>query len=169
MASRPKGCELPHFLSDLGLFQFNFFLDFGSHRDIQRHRNGVCRMPKLTTAFGFGSWYLEQLDDDLRAKAEDLIRTQTIAIENLDDETGRTRQYYTALGFQVPTNLTYALPAAVYVMELRSGKYVHPSLRQKVKWMINEFTEAYPEVKLHIDSDPDDWTIRRGSQTITEK
>jgi hypothetical protein len=55
------------------------------------------------------------------------------------------------------------------VMELRSGKHIHPSLRRKVQWMIREFKAQYPNVSLHVDTDLDDWTVRRGSQTITEK
>ena len=27
----------------------------------------------------------------------------------------------------------------------------------------------YVEIALHIDADPDDWDVRRGTQTITEK
>jgi hypothetical protein len=166
--SRPQGCEIPHFLTDLGQIQFDFLLDFGSHRDIQRHRNGVCRMPLLTTEYGFESWYLEQLDFGMRDGAEQLIEDQMRDIERVTDNPV-LRQYYTALGFRVATNLTYALPAAVYVMELRSGKHIHPSLRRKVQWMIREFKAQYPNVSLHVDTDLDDWTVRRGSQTITEK
>lgn len=168
LATRPKGCELPHFLSDLGQVHFNFLLDFGSHRDIQRHRNGVCRMPLLTTFYGFEPWYLEQLDYHLKASAAALINQQMEEIYNISTDPV-VRQYYTALGFRVPTNLTYGLPAAVYTMELRSGKHVHPSLRQKVQTMISNFVEVHPLVKLHVDTSQDDWTIRRGTQTITEK
>lgn len=167
LVSRPRGCELPHFLSDLGQVRFNFLLDFGSHRDIQRHRNGVCRMPLLTTTYGFEPWYLEQLGDDLRAEAEKLILQQTHATDEIEDPV--LRQYYLALGFRVPTNLTYGLPAAVYVMELRSGKVVHPSLRKNIQSVIAEFKNIHPAVTLHVDTDPDDWTVRRGTQTIVEK
>lgn len=168
LATRPKGCELPHFLADLGQCGFNFLLDFGSHRDIQRHRNGVCRMPILSTLYGFEPWYLEQFDDALRAEAESLILEQTLATDEVCEDPV-LRQYYLALGFRVPTQVTYALPAAVYVMELRSGKVVHPSLRRKVQEMIQAFGDAHPIVKLHVDTSPDDWTVRRGTQTITEK
>lgn len=166
--TRPKGCVLPHFLTDLGQLHFNFLLDFGSFRDIQRHRNGVCRMPLLTTNFGFEQWYIEQLDTHLRQDALQLIAEQEAAIAEVT-YSEVYRQYYTALGFRVPTSVTYGLPAAVYVMELRSSRSVHPTLRKKTQEMILAFKEQHPMVKLYVDEHPSDWDINRGAQTITEK
>lgn len=165
---RPRGCILPHFMSDLGQIRSTFLLDFGSFRDIQRHRNGVCRMPLLTTGYGFEPWYIDQLSSDLRDKAKRLISEQAEKINELTDDPV-VRQYYTALGFRVATSVTYGLPASVYVMELRSGKTVHPTLRKKVHSMVHEFQHRFPEVPLHVDMDADDWDVRRGTQTITEK
>lgn len=166
--TRPRGCILPHFLSDLGQCHFSFLLDFGSFRDIQRHRNGVCRMPILTTNYGFEKWYIEQLDIDLKTEAQALIDDLTSHINNLTADPV-IRQYYMAIGFKVRTDLTYSLPAAVYVMELRSGKTVHPTLRMKVHKMIQAFQTRLPFIPLHVDLDPNDWDIRRGLQTITSK
>jgi len=165
---RPKGCVLPHLMADQGQITFTFLLDFGSFRDIQRHRNGVCRMPLLDTSYDFESWYLEQLDDGLQEEARQLIEIQTGRIKALSKDY-LPRQYYTALGFRVPTQVTYALPAAIYVMELRSGKYIHPTLRKKVHEMIKNFKNHFGDITLHVDTDPDDWTVRRGLQTITQK
>jgi thymidylate synthase ThyX len=165
LQSRPRGSVIPHFLSDIGQLSFAFLLDFGSFRDIQRHRNGVCRMPLLTLDYGFEPWYLEQLDEELTGKAKDLIAFLSGAITHMTDDP-IARQYYIPLGFRVPCQVTYALPAAVYVMELRSGKTIHPTLRRVIHWMIGRFREKYPEIPLHVDMDPDDWTVRRGQQTI---
>ena len=167
LKSRPRGCVLPHFLSDTGQLSFVFWLDFGSFRDIQRHRNGVCRMPLLETKNGFESWYLDQLDPELRSKAECLIEGQAFAIDRIAEPVDA--QNYIALGFRVPCQVTYALPAALYVMELRSSKTVHPTLRRVVHQMIGRFCEKYPDIALHADMDPDDWTVRRGKQTIQTK
>lgn len=179
LASRPRGAVLPHFLSDLGQNSFYFHLDFGSFRDIQRHRNGVCRMPMLTTDLGFEAWYLEQLPPSLVDEGVELVRSQRIAIEALHKEmydgdhgdmhASVEMQNYVALGFKVPVKVTYGLPATVYVLELRSTKVVHPTLRKAVLRMVDDFERQFPEVALHIDRDPDDWSVRRGTQTITEK
>ncbi len=167
LATRPRGGVLPHFMSDMGQITFAFPLDFGSFRDIQRHRNGVCRMPLLTTSLGFEPWYLDQLDDELRDKAARLIAFFTGAIGAIDPYAA---QYLIPIGFRVPVEVTYALPSALYVMELRSSKTVHPTLRRAVQeHMVAPFHAHYPEIALHADTDPDDWTVRRGGQTIRER
>lgn len=166
--SRPRGCVLPHFMSDFGQLSWSFLLDFGSFRDIQRHRNGVCRMPLLTIDHGFESWYLEQLGDKLVEEARDLLHRQEDDIARLTDDPV-LRQYYIALGYRVRTDVTYGLPASIYVMELRSGKSIHPTLRKKIHKMIEAFKLRLPDIQLHVDLDPSDWDIRRGNQTITAK
>lgn len=168
LSTRPRNTKIPHFLTDLGQCHFDFLLDFGSWRDIQRQRNGVCRMPLLTTGYGFEPWYLDQIDKALIEDAVRLISRQAVRVEELTDDKV-VRQYYTALGFRVPTSLTYALPASVYVVELRTGKMIHPSLRKKTLRMAEHLQHAFPTLKLHIDGDPDDWSVRRGMQTITAK
>lgn len=168
LQSRPRGCVLPHFFSDLGQCSFAFLLDFGSFRDIQRHRNGVCRMPIVTTQYGFEPWYLEQLGDAERAKAGDLITALSGAARAITDDPV-ARQYYLPMGFRVPCQVTYALPSTLYVLELRSGKTIHPTLRRVIQGMIKDFQASFPEFPLHADMDQDDWSLRRGGQTITAR
>lgn len=168
LEKRPPRIGLPIFLTELGQATFDFKLDFGSFRDIQRHRNGVCRMPLLTTKLGFERWYLEQLPGGVRADADMLIEKQVKAIEALK-ATPEVSQYYIAMGFQVPCRVTYGLPAAVYVAELRSNKTVHPTLRNIAHQMTGALRKKFPILKLHSDLNPDDWDVRRGLADITEK
>lgn len=168
LEARPAKTGLPHFLSELGNITFEFLLDFGSFRDVQRHRNGVCRMPLLTTRNGFGPWYLEQLPKEVRQRAQELIREQSRAIEALE-ATDILKQYYVAMGFLVACKVSYGLPAAAYVMELRSGKPVHPTLRKVAHQMNGAMNEFFPSLPLYSDLDPDDWDVRRGEQDITER
>jgi len=160
--------SLPLFLGELGTITFQFLLDFGSFRDIQRHRNGVCRMPLLTTKFGFNEWYLGELSPALRAAAKKLIVEQTKAIASLE-ASSEDKQYYIAMGFNVACKVTYALPAALYTMELRSGTLVHPSLRAIALKMCNYVEKTFPELPVHADRNADQWNIRRGMQDIQEK
>lgn len=168
LENRPPKTGLPLFLGELGQVTFEFLLDYGSFRDIQRHRNGVCRIPLLTVKQGFNQWYLEQLPDDLRAQAENLIAEQKAALAALPAETA-IKQYYIALGFNVPCKVTYALPATVYTVELRSGRMVHPTLRKVALKMHEALQQNFPKLLLNVDLDPDDWDVRRGLQDITEK
>ena len=165
LEKRPEKTNLPNFLAELGNITFDFLLDFGSFRDIQRHRNGVCRMPLLTTKFGFNDWYLEQLPEDLRTKAEKLIKEQTTVLEKLKIRP-EDLQYYTAMGFNVSCRVSYGLPACVYVTELRSGKLVHPTLRKIAHQIDRSLRAAFPKLLLHSDLDLDNWDVRRGLQDI---
>lgn len=165
---RPPKTNLPHFLSDLGHMRFRFLMDFGSFRDIQRHRNGVCRMPLLSTKHGFHQWYINQLPADMATEARALIASQEQAINQLDTN-DISKQYYVAMGYNVPTQIMYALPPTVYVTELRSGKMVHPTLREVAFKMHDAIMESFPFMTMYSDLDPDDWDVRRGSQDITNK
>lgn len=165
ISTRPQKTNLPQFLAELGWITFDFLLDYGSFRDIQRHRNGVCRMPLLTTELGFQQWYLDQLPDDLRSAALSLIEKQKTAIDALAAP-AEIKQYYISLGFNVSGRVTYALPAAVYVIELRSSKTVHPTLRAVAHKMTAALKVRFPELALHSDLNPDDWDVRRGLQDI---
>ncbi len=166
--SRPPKTSLPVFLGDLGLCNFKFILDFGSFRDIQRHRSGICRMPLLTTDLGFAGWYLEQLPEDMRAEAIELIAQQKTKIDALNTSP-EIKQYYIAMGFNVDCAFSFPLPAAVYVAELRSNKTVHPSLRNIAHKMYAALSEKFPNLKLYADLDLDDWDVRRGLADITAK
>lgn len=168
LETRPIKTNLPYFVGDLGNCVFEFLLDFGSYRDIQRHRSANNRMPLLTTKLGFQSWYLEQLPDDMRQDAEKLIEEQKLAIEKLS-ATEEIKQYYIGMGFNVFCKFTCPLPSAVYITELRSGKTVHPSLRRVAHKMLHAMQDNLPEVIMHCDLDLDDWDVRRGLHDITIK
>jgi thymidylate synthase ThyX len=168
LETRPFKTNLPNFLNMFGQCTFKFRLDFGSFRDIQRHRNGVCLMPLLSAKYGFYPWYLEQLPADLRAVAETLLAAQEKEILDLPvDEL--TRQYYFPMGYTIPVTLNYRLPAAVYVSELRSNKTVHPTLRHRAHQMGLALRENVPGLNMYLDLDPDDWDVRRGTQDIVRK
>jgi hypothetical protein len=123
-------------------------------------------MPLLDTIYGFHPWYIAQLPAAGVVAARRLIAEQEKWIGMLTDDPV-AKQYYVPLGYRVPCQVTYCLPAAVYVMEIRSGKTIHPTLRTVVHEMISDFQFYFRKLALHVDMDPDDWTTRRGSQTIT--
>jgi thymidylate synthase ThyX len=168
LAQRPRGAELPHWMGELGTIRSEFPLDFGSYRDIQRHRNGTIRMPLLTTSMGFHLWYLDQLPDELREEAVQLIEEQDDAIHKLGAG-DVAAQDYIAMGFCVPVHCTQTLPAFVYRLEIRASKTVHPTLRNEVLREVAWFRHHFPDIALHVDTDPDSWTVRRGKQTIEER
>lgn len=163
--SHPPKTSLPWFLGDLGSITFRFLLDYGSFRDIQRHRSGICRMPLLTTEFGFHPWYLGELPDSTRRRAIKLILEQEKRIQKLPCSP-EIRQYYIPLGYQVGCHMTFDLPSAVYVAELRSGNAVHPTLRTVAKKMGKTLQKLFPTLALHCDFSAGTWDVSRGNQTI---
>lgn len=168
LKGRPIKTNLPFFMRSLGTFTFDFLLDFGSFRDLQRHRASIYQMPLLTTKYGFEVWYLNQLPEALRKRAEKLIEQQARAIAALKISE-EERQYFIAMGFRVACRFTFDLPALVYFIELRSGKLVHPTLRPIAHQMHGVLQKLVPIVQLHTDLDLDDWDIRRGLQDIVKK
>lgn len=168
LAFRPPKTELPPFLKKFGTFTFTFLLDFGSFRDLQRHRSGIILMPPLTTKHGFNKWYLEQIPKKYRTEVLNVIKKQTRKIKDLKcDE--KVKQYYVAMGFNVLCSTTFDLPSATYVAELRSGQTVHPTLRIIAQKMGKAIQKLFPKMKLYCDYSEDQWSSKRGSQTIVKK
>ncbi len=167
LATRPEKTELPNWFKRFGTIQFRFHLDFGSFRDIQRHRSCTQLMPLLTTSIGFNEWYLNSLPIHLRIEAEKIIKMQISCITKIENP--EIRQYYTAMGFNVACELTASLPSAIYIAELRSGQTVHPTLRPIAQQMGNALKSVFPEMTLHIDYSPDEWSTKRGTHDIVKK
>lgn len=168
LKTRPRRAELPPFIEEVGTVTTEFLLDFGSFRDLQRHRNGVVRIPLLNDHKGFHPWYLNQLPEYIRLEAKDLIDSQLDDIRTLDADPAVMQHYY-AMGFRVPCRVTQPLNAFIYRLELRTSKTVHPTLRAVVQEEARQFAEEFPDIALHVDLSLDDWDVRRGKQDIVEK
>lgn len=166
--TRPQKTEPAKFLKEIGNIRVDALMDYGSYRDLQRHRNGVNRSPLLTTKYGFEQWYLSALPEGTRARAEELIKEQVAAIAAVEAPEVE-KQYLIALGFLVPWRYTCGLPAAIYLAELRSGKTVHPTARTVAIKLAKALQVEFPDLKLYADLDPDDWDIKRGTQDIVKK
>jgi len=175
MESRPPKTEMPKILSECGTIQFSFLLDFGSFRDIQRHRAVTQQMPIVGTQYGFEEWYLRELPEALRVKARALLKQQEGRISSLTLDgcsiSKETLQYYTAMGYRTPNRVTGGLPALVYLVELRATRFVHPTLRHRAKQIAEVLiTDLYKHgLRLHLDQDPDRFDVKRGEHDIQLK
>ena len=170
LKKRPFKTELPKYLAECGTLQFGFLLDFGSFRDIQRHRAVTQRMPLVTTKYGFAKWYLESLPVNVRTEAKKLLKMQEASIKKLKT-TKEIAQYYIAMGFQLPNRVTGDLPALVYLVELRATRFVHPTLQKKASQMAAILEKRFGKygLKLHLDSDPGRFDSGRGKHDIIKK
>ncbi|MCV6610353.1 MAG: FAD-dependent thymidylate synthase [Amphritea sp.] len=172
ISSRPIKTNLPRHIAQYGQYKCRFLLDFGSFRDLQRHRNGICRVPLITDQFGFNPWYVSQLPSELQAKAKKLIKSQFSLIRELQKEShvsSAELQYYYPLGTDLLCETVYDLPQMVYVTELRADKTVHPTLRFIMHHFHKALKSEHPKLKLYTDLDPDNLDCRRGHQDILKK
>ncbi len=176
LENRPKGAALPRRLQSYGSYNLIFKLDFGSYRDLQRHRAGLCPLPLIDDSLGMHDWYLDELkillgEEYHKVKAR--MDTLLDAIRNLREQGLETdayrNQYLYPMGMAIPVTLTYHLPQMVYVSELRSGKPVHASLRPIAQQMALTLITKHPSIAMYADMDADSWTAKRGEQTIAEK
>ena len=167
LKNRPPKTELPPYVCDAGILTYEFLLDFGSFRDIQRHRAVIQRMPLITMKNGFENWYLENLPDNIRQEAEQLIVRQKEKINNMEtDDT--IKQYYMPMGYRVPCRVTGDLKALVYLAELRCTRFVHPTLVRQMLRLIESLKALTAEYGLVIyqDDEPDRFDIKRGEHDI---
>jgi thymidylate synthase ThyX len=164
---RPEKTELPSFISQLGEIGFSFKLDFGSFRDIQRHRAVNQRMPLLTTDLGFNEWYINNLPEDIKKETKEYLDSLIKDINNLTDDI-YLRQYYIPFGFNISNYVTGTLNAFIYLIELRSTIFVHPTLRKKAHQMAKTIEDEL-NIKLYIDKKDLDFNINRGKQDIELK
>ncbi len=169
LKQRPNAhTELPQHIAELGDMQFEFTLDYGSFRDIQRHRAVTQRMPLLTTDLGFEQWYLDELPKEIRIKAKKLLASQKKAIKELKT-TKEIKQYYIPMGYKCANRLTGDLKALVYLVELRNTRFVHPTLRKRAIQMAEVLEEKFSKhgLKIFLDKEPNMFDIKRGEHDIT--
>ncbi len=169
LASRPPKTELPKWVATAGDVTFSYQLDFGSFRDIQRHRAITQRMPLLTTKLGFNEWYLNELSESLRTEAEALLKEQETAIATLS-LSKEEAQYYTAMGYNTSNYFSGDLPAIVYMVELRATRFVHPTLRAQAAHMAHLLEETFKDegLVIHLDPEMDRFDVKRGEHDIVK-
>jgi len=166
--ARPNNkTELPTYLDLLWTITYNYILDFGSFRDVQRHRAPYQRMPLLTTKLWFNKRYLESLPEDAQHLAIQHLQEVEDSLHHLDANP-EILQYYTPMWFNLSCQMMGTLPALVYLVELRSTTYVHPTLRQ-VAIKIGEYLEQKHHLKLFLDKSPDLLDLRRWKHDIEIK
>lgn len=173
VTDHPKGRRpTRHSGSEMYRVSIDTTLDFGSYRDLQRHRGGYCSMPVVDPLLGFHGWYFYSIPTKVAEKAADLLDE----VKELDykimasDQTASRRisnQYFMPMGCLVPVTLDYTLSQAIYVAELRSGQTVHATLRP-IAQKVGEYLTEHGAV-VHYDNRPDVWSTRRGTQDIVEK
>lgn len=164
---RPPKSELPKFLSQIGTIDVKFLLDYGSFRDIQRHRAITQRMPLLTSELGFNEWYTKNFPEEIRKNLAghlDKINQNIGSLEMTKEEA----QYFTPMGYNTSNRFTGDLPSTIYMVELRDSRFVHPTL-QKVAHEIGNYIRDGLGIPIHVDPEPGRFDVKRGEQDISVK
>lgn len=170
LTERPPKAELPFSIRECGMMRFEFTLDFGSFRDLQRQRAIIVPMPLLTDDLGFEGWYLNELPENWRKQAEVLIAQQLTSIHMLD-LSAEERQYYLPMGMKVPIQLAGDLRGLVYFVELRVSRHVHPTLSVKAARVAGTMKGLLERdgLVLHLDKEPGRFDSKRGTHDIIRK
>lgn len=179
---RRRGTQLPYQIGEVGNIRWQFLLDFGSFRDVQRHRAVVQEQGLLTEKFGIHPWYLQELQ---KYCGEEAIRDLYKLFAKQESTIGYLRswfkmsdedlQYLLPMGYQVPLKITGSLSKMLYLIELRATKSVHPTLHQEAYalgvWVQKQLSTALDvdikHIPVYAQPYTDDIYIQRGKQTIT--
>jgi thymidylate synthase ThyX len=171
--NRQKFEKYPKSISSQYKMDYSDVIDFGSYRDIHRHRNGSITMPLLTPTLGFNEFYLNNLTPELKKELED-INDSYLIWYNASDLSAVMKQYSTPMGFNVTFRYTCDLNQTLYILELRSSKTVHQTLRKvchrwaKAMYSIPIFNDKdQKNIFIGIDWDEDNFTLKRGTQDFS--
>lgn len=164
---RPPKAEIPKFVGQAGTMDVRFVMDYGSFRDIQRHRAITQRMPLLTSDLGFNEWYRENLPESVRERLDEHLGSVQDKIDSLGISKEEA-QYFNPMGFNVSNRFSGDIPGTVYMVELRDSRFVHPTL-QRVAHDLGIQIRNGLGIPIHVDSEPNRFDVRRGDQTIRLK
>ncbi len=168
---RPRKGKFPREFARLGSYTFRFRLDYGSYRDLQRHRDLHINSPLFTGDICIHDWYLDRiwtLDRDLYKKTFDFLEIQNGFLSAASREFDiMDLQYLYPLGQEVDVSLCTSLPELVYVIELRSNSTVHPTLRRIIKGLSKILRSRINGLVIYEDTSPiNQFCVYRGNQVI---
>ncbi len=152
----------------------SFLLDFGSWRDVARHRSVRQSIFFPTVNYGTSAFYTELLHPGLSSKGDELLKRTAETLR--PDE----MSYAIPMAFQVPVVLHGHLDKFRYIIKLRTKQDVHPTLRRAMQGLgegLNGIIQQLKDTegvtdtpKVEYTREPD-WIVngKRGQQTITLK
>lgn len=174
---RRKYEQFPRFLSNALRFRWTSQMDFRSYRDMHRHRNGNRPLPLLVMDNFPHEYYLDNLRGTLREKFMDLFTEQYAEFQDwLFTETdprkrnliALTQQYAIPMAAEVPYYYECDLNQLLYMLELRTDKTVHQTVRVEMMAAHAQFASMFPRVNVYVDLSPNNFTLKRGAQTFAE-
>lgn len=153
------------------------YLDYGSARDLHRHRDADMPMPLITyDGPGFDQFYTRSMPHEMLVELGKLLdhaRTAYMTVRNNSnydpEQVDIDFQYACPMGLRVPILFKTHPSHLKYVGQLRTAMTVHQSLREFMIRGLRDMNQAL----YHSDgqafpfcTDDEDLSIKRGSQTF---
>ncbi|MBW2989188.1 FAD-dependent thymidylate synthase [Candidatus Woesearchaeota archaeon] len=133
-------------------YTFDILMDYGSFRDIQRHRMAVQTNQEFTVRNGY-STPQEIKEAGLEKEYDGCMKKAEKAFDELSEDIPREAQYVIPLAYKKRLLMTMSLRELFYFIRLRSGKMGHLSYR-KIAWqMYNLVKEKHPSFAGYIECD----------------
>jgi thymidylate synthase ThyX len=163
---RSKFQKIPRWEASSTILDLKAIIDFGSYRDIHRHRPGYINMPILSLEEGFNSYYIDNINEELRQKLL-CLNEEFLEAFNYSPIDKYELQYVIPIGYNVHFHYKCDINQALYLFELRSSKTVHQTLRFVIHKWVNQLSSLFGEdIFSFVDKDTDNFTLRRGTQTF---
>lgn len=189
LANRNRGERVPPRLANLQRLTIEGAIDYGSFRDLNRHRVGYKEVFPPNPSSRFHPWYLDMARDFLEPtwmlEYQSFVERIDDALRDLHDVPGfdyynsreHMRAYAAPLGILVPVNYQMDVGQYTYLAELRTKPEVHPTLREFTldahSAAIKFSSESWIPFPIYVNYTPDPgsdgYVIVRGSQTILMK
>lgn len=164
----------PAFLAKLGSIRLSFQLDYGSWRDLQRHRNVLynkCSLIRGPTSNFYWDYFQDIHENIINEYLDEFIFYQFNDIETLQKSLSLSdyeTQYFYPLGTIVDAELVCTLPELAYIIQLRSSKAVHFTLRRLIHRIYQALPERFKKF-ITADTEPSPFYYERGFADITKK
>lgn len=124
-------------------FTFEIMSDFGSYRDLHRHRLLTQERQLLTCNYGFFT-PPEIIGTDMESEYEEAMEKAKIAFDTMAGELPEEAQYVVPMAFRTPWYFHVNLRSMQWLCELRSSPAGHPNYRYTVQEMAKQVCQAIP-------------------------
>lgn len=175
-AERKKYQSFPRFISNAVRFRLSSMMDFRSYRDMHRHRNGFRPLPLLTLNSGLHPYYVDNLPSEVSLLVGELEMLQWKEFDQSCSESATdisynakraAQQYAIPMAAMVPYYYECDLNQLLYMLELRTDKTVHQTVRVEMMAAHATFAQLLPKVKVHVNLSANNLTFKRGQQTFS--
>lgn len=162
---RPRGQPLHTDLDSNVWLKVRWMIDYGSFRDLQRHRNMKIPLPVVEQNAEYDAWYIKEVGQTGQKVLEERAKYQHYrSVYHQADG-----QYYYPMCSMVEVPMVMSLGQAVYLVETRSSKTVHPTLRILAQQLGYFLKNKWPKLNVHIDESIIELNLKRGKQDIMKK